>query len=371
MTLYHSAFNSIKQKAENKKMGKFNGIPFPFPRFAQYIPSIDKEQVIGLTSFSGAGKSKFLRHTFVNYPYEFSLTHNYPIEIDYYCLEDSAEKTFKYLLCNYLFTKCGERLSVFDLDSKYRELPGYIMKHIIAAEKYLMDFNNKVKIKDQFTTPSAINRDIRRRANELGTLHTKEHNGQQFITGYTPKTDVHWLALFDNLNNIDKDAQHKDQKAAMDEFVMKDCRLFYSKMLKMTPVIVHQQALEAERQQFANNGGLILEKNKPSLANLGGTKEVTRSYHLMLSLFTPHKFKVPNYKGYDIELLRNNFRELEVLKTNDGEDPGSLSTALYFDGAPETFAELPHSKDQKDELPKFYDWLKNERLSQKNKHLLF
>jgi hypothetical protein len=29
MNLYQTALNNIKQKAENKKLGKFNGIPFP------------------------------------------------------------------------------------------------------------------------------------------------------------------------------------------------------------------------------------------------------------------------------------------------------------------------------------------------------
>lgn len=370
MNLYQAALNNIKLKAENKKLGRFNGIPFPYPRFSQYIPSIDKEQVICLTSFSGAGKSRFLRHTFVTHPYEFSLKHNYPIEIDYYCLEDSAEKTFKSILCNYLFTKCGERVSLYDLDSKFKELPTNILRLIVEGEKYLADFCNKVRIKDGFTSPNAIKRDILKRANEIGTLHTKEHNGQKFVTGYTPKTDVHWIALFDNLNNITRDFEDKDEKRAMDRFVQDDCRLFYSKVLKMTPVVVHQQALEAERQQFTNTGGMILEKNKPSLANLGGTKEVTRSYHLVLSLFTPHKFKVPSYLGYDITKLRNNFRELEVLKTNDGVD-SSISSALFFDGGPEVFWELPHSKDDKDKLPGFYDWLEQERQKQKNKHLLF
>src|SRR6478735_8873489 len=145
MTLYQSAFNSIKHKAENKKAGRYDGIPFPYPRFSQFIPSIDKEQVIGVTSYSGAGKSKFSRHTFITHPYEFSLQHNYPIEIDYYCLEDSAERTFKYILCNYLFMRCGERVSVYDLDSKYRELAPHILKHIIDGEKYLADFCNKVR----------------------------------------------------------------------------------------------------------------------------------------------------------------------------------------------------------------------------------
>jgi hypothetical protein len=137
----------------------------------------------------------------------------------------------------------------------------------------------------------------------------------------------------------------------------------------MTCVIIHQQALEAEKQQFTSQGGSIIDKIKPSLANLGGTKEVVRSYHLMFSLFNPHKFKIPNYKGYDIQHIGNNFREIEVLKNNDGFD--NISVPLYFDGAAEYFKELPNSEKQKPELDKFYSWLTEERLKKQNNNLLF
>jgi hypothetical protein len=156
----------------------------------------------------------------------------------------------------------------------------------------------------------------------------------------------------------------------MDHFVQKDCRLLYSKIFKATCIIVHQQALEADKPQFTNAGGQIIEKLKPSLANLGGTKEVTRAYHLVLSLFSPARFKIENYRGYDISQIGDNFRELEVLKNNDGVG-SNIIVPLYFDGASEYFRELPHSEKQKDELAKFYEWLINERLKQQNKYLLF
>jgi hypothetical protein len=375
MNLYQSTLNNIVQKAENKKSGKFNGIPFPYPRFRQYIPSIDPEQVIGITSFTGAGKSKFLRYNFVTYPYEFALLNNYKLEIDYYALEDSAEKVFKNILCNYLYTKHKEKISLYDLDSRFKELPSYILKKINEGEKYLSDFNNKVRIKDTFTTPFEIKRDTFTTAEKLGEIVTEQFSldsgkTAKKVVGFKPKDDTHWMILCDNLNNIDKGGMFRDNKEAMDHFVQKDCRLIYSKFFKATCVIVHQQSLEAERQQFTNSGNSILEKVKPSLANLGGTKEVVRSYHTVFSLFTPHRFKIEDYKKYDTKLMGNNFREMEVLKHNDSlTDNGAVG--MYFDGAPEIFRELPHPEKNPEELNRFYDWLQEERLKAKNKSLLF
>lgn len=374
MTLFERTLSKIQNNAEIKKSGKYIGIPYPYPRLAQYVPSIDREQVIGVTSFSGAAKSKFSRYTFVLHPYEFSLHNDYNFEMDYYALEDSAEKIFKNILCNYLFMKHKIKMSLFDLDSKFKELPSDVIKKIKEGESYLQDFNNKVRIKDSITNPYGIYKDVVARAEQLGEVVREEKdygNGQKVnqIVGFKPKDDTHWMMLFDNLNNLDKEKHHTSQKEAMDNFVSKDCRLLYSKIFKMTCIIIHQQALEAERQQFTGSGGTIIDKIKPSLANLGGTKEVVRSYHLVLSLFNPHKFKIPDYKGYDIKRIGNNFREIEVLKNNDGFD--NVSTPLYFDGAAEYFRELPNSDKQKEELVRFYEWLEGERLKQKNKFLLF
>jgi hypothetical protein len=374
MSLFQDVLQNIEQKADTKRSGGWNGIPYPYPRFSEFMPSIDKEQVICITSFTGAAKSKFLRHTFVNHPYEFSKVNDYPVIIDYYALEDSKEKVYKNILCNLMFSKYKQRVSTYDLDSKFKALSGDTIKTLKAAETHMQDYSNCVRIKDHITHPYGIYQDVLKTASELGEIHWKEvdygkGDMRKIITGFTYKSPVHWMLICDNLNNIDKEKHHSDKKEAMDNFVQRDCRLIYSKIFKMTCVIVHQQALEAERQQFTNAGGSIIEKIKPSLANLGGTKEVVRSYHLVLSLFNPSKFKIETYRGYEIKLLGNNFRELEILKTNEGME--NVSVPLYFDGGAEIFRELPHSEKQKEELNKFYQWLENDRLSQKTKSLLF
>lgn len=375
MSLYNKCLESIEKSADIKRSGHFNGIPYPYERFREVCPSIDKESVTALTSYTGAAKSKFVRNTYVMHPYEFSLHNNYPILIDYYALEDSATKVFKSMMCHYLFNKHKMRVSLWDLDSKFKELSSDIRKKIREGEKYLSDLNLIVRIKDSITHPYGIYLDILKTAATLGEIEYKEFdfgggNMVKRIVGFKPNDNTHWIGILDNLNNMDKQKNHHNEKEAMDDFVKRDVRLIYSKIFKMSWVIVHQQALEAEKQQFTSGGGSIIEKIKPSLANLGGTKEVVRSYHLVLSLFNPHKFDIGDYKGYDIKLIGNNFRELNILKSNDGMYDRA-STPLYFEGASETFRELPNSHTNKDQLSKFYDWLQAERLKQKTTNLLF
>lgn len=59
-------------------------------------------------------------------------------------------------------------------------------------------------------------------------------------------------------------------------------------------------------------------------------------------MFNPWKYEIthyPNHKGYNIDILRNKARFLNIFKNNENEIGGRLG--LYFDNA-ETFRELPN-----------------------------
>lgn len=67
--------------------------------------------------------------------------------------------------------------------------------------------------------------------------------------------------------------------------------------------------------------------------------------NVALGIFSPFKYELKEYFGYDISKLRDNCRFLEVL-INRGGSPGGI-IALYFDGATNYFSELPRADDPK------------------------
>lgn len=67
--------------------------------------------------------------------------------------------------------------------------------------------------------------------------------------------------------------------------------------------------------------------------------------NVALGIFSPFKYELKEYFGYDISKLRDNCRFLEVL-INRGGSPGGI-IALYFDGATNYFSELPRANDPK------------------------
>lgn len=108
---------------------------------------------------------------------------------------------------------------------------------------------------------------------------------------------------------------------------------------KYAIVAVQQQAAAQEQQQYTFSGNSIIDKLKPSPDGLGDCKLVGRDVNLMIGLFAPARYKIPNYAGYNIQRLGDHYRELLVIFNRDGS--GYCSDHLLFHGAVNHFEELP------------------------------
>lgn len=77
--------------------------------------------------------------------------------------------------------------------------------------------------------------------------------------------------------------------------------------------------------------------------------------NVLLGIFNPFKHDLPDYKRYNITLLRDNCRFLEVILNRGGSSGGLV--ALFFDGAICNWCELPRA-DETEELNKVYQYIK-------------
>lgn len=77
-----------------------------------------------------------------------------------------------------------------------------------------------------------------------------------------------------------------------------------------------------------------------------------------MGLFSPAKFGLREYLGYDITKFKDRIRFLEMCNNRDGEAGGII--ALYFDGATCTFSELPPATDRVG-LQRWYDKIEREQ----------
>ena len=83
---------------------------------------------------------------------------------------------------------------------------------------------------------------------------------------------------------------------------------------------------------------------------------MSRDADIVLGLFSPIRFGITEYFGYDITILKDHIRFLEVIVNRNGEMGGILP--LWFDGAVCDFKELP-KPDDKVAMDKVYQYCKN------------
>ena len=126
-------------------------------------------------------------------------------------------------------------------------------------------------------------------------------------------------------------------------------RYYYS------PVVIQQQAFDQE-----GNEAFKIGRVRPSVAGLGDSKYTSRDSNVVLGLFSPYRFALKEYEGYDISKFKDNIRFLEMIVNRDGEMGGLCP--LFFDGAVCQFNELPRPNDR-EELQKVYSYLESIRSS--------
>lgn len=327
MTLYEQVLLEIEQKKRIKEGGGFTGIPFPYPKWRDYIPSIDKGMYLGLLAPSGVGKSRFIRKTFVYDLYEFARKNDYPIKILYFALEDAKKPVYKKMICHYMWERHKLDVTPTMLESKFVGFDSRYIDLMKRDGEFFTELEQNVLIINNCATPS-----------EIVTYCQEVHKR----VGHTH----HIVVIIDNFSNVIPDPHHETEWKAVRELSRNHIRLNLCKKLDMTVIAVLQTDVETDKNTYRNSDKAPISTLEPNTASIGDIKVIIRDFYVLLGLFHPWKYEIkryPYHDGYNTEILRNNFRSLLMLKNNEGEMAPRLP--LWFDGKREIFSEMPTLKE--------------------------
>lgn len=109
----------------------------------------------------------------------------------------------------------------------------------------------------------------------------------------------------------------------------------------LTPIVIQQLAFDSENDERHKTGRLT-----PTLKDFGDSKYTTRDANVIMALFSPYRYNLERFQGYDITRLGNSFRSLEILENRDGEP--NVNLGLNFIGPCGTFRELKKSNEMQD-----------------------
>ena len=357
------------RKAKQDRIdGKFNGAPlfFSFPRLGELVPVIPKGRQLMFLGGSGSGKSQLWIGLILMPIYNLIKNKGYKAKFHIFLLEDTKELLEDRLFCRVLYLRSGKKLSVdpMELNSMKKNPVSKEVEDLFEeTDKIVEDILSYCTIYDSVYNATGVYKNLRTVSGELGThewetrdFTYKKADGSTYIEPtkvykqYVPNDpELHNLVIVDNMNNFseeyDKNAQ---RQLTIRECIGRWCRdyarLQIVKHWNWTVINIMQTALEADRQQFdLMRGKQVIEKVEPNMASLGDNKTSARDMHMILAIFSPARFGIDEYEGYDIEKLEDKFRALIILKSNFSISNRKLP--LYFNGACSYYEELPKPED--------------------------
>ena len=363
MSRFKKVIATLKNRRERVISGLYNCVPFPFPRFRTWVPGIEDSKFIVVTANQKVGKSKLCDYLFVYSPLFFILEHpEMRIKVLYFTLEMSPQEKYNEFLCHLLFKLDGLQISPTELKSTDKDNP--VDPHIFELletekyQRYITAYENMVEYIDDTRNPTGINKYCREYALSHGHLNYKKGLRKNDFTGEMEEADVidndnaytsddpeeRRIIIIDNASNLTLESGLKKMET-IDK--MSKYGITLRNQLHFIFVLIQHQA---QAQEGIEN--LKLNKLKPSSDGLADCKTTTRDANMVIGLYSPFKYGLRDYEGYDITKFKNNIRFMEIIEDRDYGANGKVCP-LFFNGAVSTFAELPRPEN-KAELERVY-----------------
>jgi hypothetical protein len=119
--------------------------------------------------------------------------------------------------------------------------------------------------------------------------------------------------------------------------------------------VQNKESVCNEMQDKEGNESFKLGRIKPSSDGLADCKVTSRDADMVIGLYSPFKYGLATYEGYDIKRFKNYIRFMEVIEDRHYGATGNICP-LFFNGASSIFYELP-KPDNTRELSKVYDYI--------------
>ncbi len=341
----------LEKRRQNILDGSINSIPSPFTRFSEDFLGVEQGLYYLITSGTKGAKTQFSSFVFIYNTLMYSYKHSdqASVKIFYYPLEETPEEVMIRFMCYILYSlNNNTRISPKDLKSSNNNYPlSKDILDILQSEEYtklLKHFQDNIVFSTS-TNPTGVWMEMTKYAEENGTVYKKESViKDNFGVPRTIKTFDYYVSnnpkeyriiYFDHVSLIsaEKGISLKQSIDKLSEYMV-----LLRNRYNYTPVVIQQQSFAGESlDAFKEN------KLTPTIANLSDSKYPARDCNLALGIFSPFKYALQEYKGYDIKRFKDNIRFVEVL-VNRGGSPGGICP-LYFDGAVNYFSELPLPND--------------------------
>ena len=325
----------VISKVDRGRLGLNKGLPHGLPRMLEYIPGIQQKTYYLIGGETGTGKSAFTNNNFVFTPIEWYLANkgntDVKLKIHYYSFEIPKEDMFIKAINRSVYLKTGLLLDINYVLSrgKYRVSDEHY-KLVLEHAKILDEFNDIMVVKDIPTNPTGLWKDMLKYANDNGTGIAPDlrFTGEDYVPN-NPNEYV--LVIIDHIGLSLKERGFgtKDTIDKLSEYL-----IVLRNKCGYTPIVVQQL-----NRSISSTDRLKFDRLEPQLSDFKDSGNTQQDANVVLTLFSPHKYEMKSYRGYDISRLKDRFRALGIAKNRDGEAEKAIG--LGYVGECGYFKELP------------------------------
>ena len=332
MTASPTLFDQFRNEIERGIQGHNEGLEMGFDRIYDYVCGIQHSRYDLIGGDTGSGKTAFVDSAYLLNPYD-RLNRNpgkIKMSVLYFSLEIPASRKITKLVAWKLQRDYGILTDVNLILSrgKKNRIPKELYDKILETQEYFDTMEQTVlNFRDNKLTPAGFYRDVMTYSEQHGKWNVKrDSEGNEIGKEYTPNDPfTYHIVIIDHLTML---ANKEDMDKVSSELV------WFRNKCGFSPVVVSQY-----NRVIQSTDRVKLNMMEPRLGDFKQTGNTQEDADTVIALFSPHRYKIPKYYGYDIQVLKNRLRTAHLLKNRDG-DEGKVIPLNFF-GEIGFFREFP------------------------------
>ena len=335
-------FEELNKQVNLGLSGKNNGIPMGFNRLNRYI-GIRKGIYTLVGGLTGSGKTSFIDDAYVLNPFDWFISKEgqasgIKLKIWYRSMERSGVYKMAKWVSRKIFLDHGIIITVPKLLGWTEKMTADEHDLFLQYEEYVERMSDVITIIDGPENPVGIAKELKAFAEQHGEIVQVD----QYNKKYIPKDETQIvIPIIDHIGLLKLTKDQPTKKQAIDK--MSDELRFARDFYGYSPVVVSQFNRDISNPIRMKNGDV-----EPQLEDFAESSSTQNDADVVLALFDPMRYKVPDPSGYNLEKLKDEygakyFRSLRLIKNSYGED--DVRIGLAFLGSIGIFKELPKRKN--------------------------
>jgi replicative DNA helicase len=339
------AFSDLRDEVIKGREGRNGGIPMGFNRLNHYI-GIRKSMYYLIGGLTGSGKTSFIDDAFVLNPVDWYIANkdktNIKLKIIYRSMERSRTYKIAKWVSRKIFIDHGKSIPVSKLLGWNDRMNDEEFALFESYANYIKELEEIITIIDGPENPVGIAKELKEYALEHGDIIQVDKYNKKYVPH---DENVITLVVIDHIGLLKAIKDYPTKKSLIDK--MSDELRYARDFFGFSPVVVSQFNRDISNINRIKNGDL-----EPQLEDFADSSSTQNDADVVIALFDPVRYKVPDPSGYDTNKLVDStgakfYRSVRVIKNSYGSD--DIRIGLGFYGEIGMFKELKKKKDMTDE----------------------